>query len=68
MESETFIITEKPHHNRIMKQGFPLDCLSIDIRSGKYYYDLQDNELEQLAVEDGFLEFFRNVMHKFCQT
>ena len=62
MESDTFIITDKPHYKRILKKGFPLDCLSIDIRSGKYYYDLQGNELEQLAVEDGFLEFFRSIM------
>ncbi|MCI8377081.1 MAG: hypothetical protein HFH72_00985 [Lachnospiraceae bacterium] len=64
MESDTFIITDKPHYKRILKKGFPLDCLSIDIRSGKYYYDLQSNELEQLAVEDGFLEFFRSIMGK----
>lgn len=68
MESAAFIITEKPHHNGIMMQGFPLDCLSIDIKSGKYYYDLQGNELEQMAVEDGFLEFFRSVMEKSCET
>ncbi len=58
MESERFVITEKPHV--IRKQGFPLDSLSIDIKSGKYYYDLPESELDQVAVEDGFLEFFRN--------
>ncbi|MBQ6886366.1 MAG: hypothetical protein IJN54_02485 [Lachnospiraceae bacterium] len=57
MASEPFIITSKPH--AVRKKGFPLDSLSIDIKTGKYYYDLEENELEQLAVEDGFLEFFK---------
>lgn len=58
MESEKFIITKIPHS--IIKEGFPLDSLSIDIKSNKYYYDLSENELEQSAVEDGFLEFFNS--------
>lgn len=59
MESERFLITEEPH--RILKKGFPLDSLSIDRKSGKYYYDLPENELDQVAVEDGFIEFFQKV-------
>lgn len=57
MASEPFIITSKPHPRR--KEGFPLDSLSIDIKTGKYYYELDDGELDQVAVEDGFLDFFR---------
>lgn len=60
MASEPFIITSKPHARR--KEGFPLDSLSIDIKTGKYYYDLEDDELDQVAVEDGFLDFFK----KYC--
>lgn len=60
MESETFLISDKPH--KIIKKGFPIDSLSIDIKSGKYFYDLPSRELEQLAVEDGFLEFFRRYL------
>lgn len=60
MASEPFIITSKPHPRR--KVGFPLDSLSIDIKTGKYYYELDDGELDQVAVEDGFLDFFR----KYC--
>lgn len=33
MESKRFVITEKQH--AIRKQGFPLDSLSIDIKSGR---------------------------------
>ena len=59
MESEPFIITSIPH--KILNKGFPLDSLSIDIKTGKYYNDLDPSRLDTVAVEDGFLEFFRTV-------
>ena len=62
MESDKFIITEKPHPT--LKKGFPLDSLSVDIESGKYYYDLPEDELNKVAVEDGFLEFFRDILQE----
>ena len=60
MESEKFILTDKPH-GTIRKKGFPLDSISLDIETNKYYYDLPEGKLEQVAVEDGFLEFFKKV-------
>lgn len=60
LESERFLLTDKPH-STIRKEGFPLDSISINIKTGRYYYDLPADEVEQLAVEDGFLEFFRNI-------
>lgn len=62
MESESFIIASKPHKNGIVKKGFPLDCLSVNIKTGKYYYDLAEEELDKVAVEDGFLEFFKKAL------
>lgn len=62
MESERFILTDKPH-STVRKEGFPLDSISLDIKTNKYYYDLPENKLEQVAVEDGFLEFFKNILH-----
>lgn len=62
MESESFIIASKPHKNGIVKKGFPLDCLSVNIKTGKYYYDMAEEELDKVAVEDGFLEFFKKVL------
>lgn len=59
MESERFILTDRAH--LILKKGFPLDSLSMDIKTGKYYYDLPEEALDQVAVEDGFLEFFEKV-------
>lgn len=60
MGSSVFILTSKPYP--VMKKGFPLDSLSVDIKTGKYYYELTGNELDRLAVEDGFAEFFRKIL------
>jgi len=62
LASEPFIITSRPHS--ILREGFPIDSLSVDISSGKYYYDLEDNQLDKVAVEDGFLEFFKVVLEE----
>lgn len=62
MESEKFILTDKPH-SAIRKKGFPLDSMSIDIKTNKYYYDLPTENLEQFAVEDGVLLFFKRVLN-----
>lgn len=61
MESEKFLITDTPH-SRIKKKGFPLDSLSIDLKSGQYFYDLPACELDQIAIEDGFLSFFQSIL------
>ena len=37
--TEPFILVTEPHSKRV--EGFPLDSLSIDIETGKYYYDLE---------------------------
>ena len=62
MEGEKFILTDKPH-STVRKEGFPLDSISLDIKTNKYYYDLPEDKLEQMAVEDGFLEFFKNILN-----
>ena len=61
MESEPFLLTSKPHSS-VMYKGFPLDSLSVDIKSGKYFYDLPRQDMDQVAVEDGFLQFFQEVL------
>lgn len=60
--SEKFILTDKPR-STIRKEGFPLDSISLDIKTNKYYYDLPEDRLEQVAVEDGFLQFFKNILN-----
>lgn len=61
MESETFILTAIPH-STVRKEGFPLDSMSVDRKTNQYYYDLPEEELEKVAVEDGFLVFFRKIL------
>ena len=60
MESEPFLITSKPHEKR--KAGFPIDSLSLDLKTGRYFYDLEEGRLDQVAVEEGFLRFFEEVL------
>ena len=57
MASEWFLLTSKPH--TIRKKGFPLDSLSVDLKTGKYYYDIEEEKINKVAVEDGFLKFFQ---------
>lgn len=62
MESEKFILTDIPH-STIRKKGFPLDSISIDIKTNEYYYDLSTENMEKFAVEDGVLLFFKKVLN-----
>lgn len=56
LNSEKFYIVDKPHV--IYKDGFPLDSLSVEIESMKYYYDLEEDKSKNLGVISGFREFF----------
>lgn len=62
MASEPFYLVDTPHPLGQKQKGFPLDSLSVDIRTGKYYYDLEDTALDQVAVEDGFAAFFERCL------
>mgnify|MGYP002626180138 CR=1 FL=1 len=59
LASEKFLLTDKPH-SAVRKPGFPLDSMSIDPGTGRYFYDLPKERPEQFAVEDGFLRFFQS--------
>ena len=59
-ERTPFLITSELH--RVVKEGFPLDSLSVDIATGKYFHDLKKNEVDGLAVGDKFLELFKKVL------
>lgn len=58
--SEPFLLTSKPHPRAINK-GYPLDSLSVHIKSGQYYYDMDNSKVEQLAVGNGFRKFFERL-------
>ena len=57
-----FLITDKP--GKILQKGFPLDSLSIHIKTGKYFNDLPEEKREEIAVEDVFLTFFEQLLQK----
>ncbi len=61
LASEPFIIPSVPHKKSV--KGFPIDRLSIDIKSGKYYYDIE-NRVDKLATVDGLMKFFKAVLSK----
>lgn len=42
-----FLLTSQPHPRS--QPGFPLDRISIQISSGKYYYDLPENAQDEVA-------------------
>ena len=63
MESEKFWLTDKPHSS-IRREGFPLDSISLDPRTGQYFYDLPETAVDQVAVEEGFLIFFRRILQE----
>lgn len=56
--SNEFILTSVPHKKR--NNGFPLDSLSKEIKSGKYYMDLCDyrNSKKERSITNGYKKFF----------
>ena len=57
--TEPFILVTKPHAKRV--EGFPLDALSVDIATGKYYYDLEVKDVST-SVDDGVRKFFSEIL------
>lgn len=57
--TEPFILGTKPHPKRV--PGFPMDCLSIDIATGKYYYDLETKDVST-SVDEGVRAFFTKIL------
>ncbi|MBR6535898.1 MAG: hypothetical protein IKT67_01745 [Lachnospiraceae bacterium] len=57
--TEPFVLVEKPHEKRV--KGFPLDSLSVDIATGKYYYDLEVKDVST-SVDDGVRVFFTGAL------
>ncbi len=60
LASAPFWITSTPHPQR--REGFPLDSLSKDIRTGQYYYDQGRESVDELVGDEGFAEFFRRAL------
>jgi len=61
LASEAFLIVETPC-SKVMHRGFPLDSISVDIRTGKYFYEMEAQRADQLAGEEGFRGFFGKLL------
>ena len=57
---QAFLLADTPHPRRI--PGFPLDSISIEISSNRYYYDLSGNSQDVVACQAGFRQFFERYM------
>lgn len=60
LSGSPFLITSVPFSG-IRQKGFPLDSLSVDIKTGKYFYELGEGAIDKVDGEDGFLKFFREL-------
>lgn len=56
--SEPFRLIETPH-SPVRRPGYPLDSISVEISSGKYYYDLEEERLDRVATADGLVAFLK---------
>ena len=61
LEIEPFYLVSKPHEKVV--SGFPLDALSVEIESGKYFQDLDQNlAVDKKTIEEGFSQFFKGIL------
>ena len=59
ISGDEFCFVDKPHEKRI--EGFPLDCISVHIETGEYYY-WHDRDNDAGMMFKGFQAFFRKVL------
>lgn len=60
--SDPFYLVSTPHAKK--REGFPLDSLSVEIKSGRYYYDMSDYHVEESKMNEGFVQFFKRVIQR----
>lgn len=71
LSGNPFYIVEKPHEKwKNQVEGFPLDCLSVHIPTGKYYYDLTEEDMRASSglvsgTAKGYLSFFEDILRRF---
>lgn len=62
ISSDNFIITSKPHPMRNI--GFPLDSISIEMETGRYFMDITLKDNSKSKMSQGFKEFFEKTVGK----
>jgi 8-oxo-dGTP diphosphatase len=56
ISSEPFLLTSDPHPKRV--KGFPLDSISIDLKTGEYYFDMVEESEDVENWQRGMRKFF----------
>lgn len=60
LSGERFVLIDTPHPTRKPKPGYPLDCLSVRVEDGRYFYDdVTADANDNMEMDDGFQAFFR---------
>lgn len=63
ISSDKFIIADKACN--VKRKGFPLDSLSKEIKSGKYFLEYEGYEEDKSRMAEGFKNFFRrSILHE----
>ena len=65
LEIPPFYLVNKAHPKMI--KGFPLDSLSVDIPTGKYYNDLDELAVDKSTIEIGFTNFFEKAISQITR-
>ena len=61
ISGEKFILS--PSRHKMQTEGYPLDSISIHMKSGKYYVEME-GEKDSFGHEAGFRKFFERVLRK----
>ena len=61
ISGERFILS--PIRHKIQTEGYPLDSISINVNSGKYYVEME-YEKDSFGHEEGFRKFFKMVLEQ----
>lgn len=60
--ADHFLLTSKPHYVR--RPGFPMDSISLDIETGKYFTEIHSKGKNERDITEGFRRFFTNTLFK----
>jgi 8-oxo-dGTP diphosphatase len=66
LSGNAFYIVSEPHSKQRV-EGFPIDPLSKHIKSGAYYYDLDDKAVsddDTYGMSEGFRAFFKRALQQ----
>lgn len=61
LSGSKFLLTAIPHPRR--EPGFPLDCLSRDLATYTYYYDMEGEQQDDVTFAQGISDFFREALN-----